>query len=179
MILAHYLGGKIRNMIRPNSAGPIGPVNPAASPSPSTRQRQAKGVGGRQTRSLPAISGGETTSLHYQLQLSHLDKKKRQFVQISLECYRLCLQTVSYCLQKGDRYLDEKNLRLLFQCADTCNNSISRLIRGSDLQAASGGLDDSIHERCAAICEEFSDDPQMVRLAELCRRCARLSRKLA
>jgi hypothetical protein len=122
------------------------------------------------------ISGGEIGSqaLGHILTRRKVGKKRQERIELSLKCYRVCLQTVSYCLQKGGRYVEDVDLRLLFECADACNTTVSMMMRGATLQADACGVQDRIRERCAEVCEQFSDDPQMARCARLCRHCASL-----
>jgi hypothetical protein len=122
------------------------------------------------------ISGGEIGSqaLGHVLARRKVGKKRQQSIELSLECYRVCLQTVSYCLQQGDRYVEEVDLRLLFDCADACNTAVSMMMRNESLQPDTCGINTEIRERCAEMCEQFADDPQMARCARLCRQCASL-----
>jgi hypothetical protein len=162
-------------MIQHNSILPAqsAPKRKRLTREPTVKQKNERAQNG-------TISGGEIGSqaLGHILARRKVGKTRRQYIELSLECYRACLQTVSYCLQKGGRYVEDVELRLLFECADACNTAVSIMMRGATLQPDVCGIQDRIRERCAEMCEQFDDDPQLARCARLCRRCASLSETL-
>jgi hypothetical protein len=137
---------------------------------PTVKQKNERAQNG-------TISAGETGSqaLGHVFTRRNVGKKRQQSIKISLDCYRVCLQTVRYCLEKGGRYVEEVNLGLLFECADACNTAVSMMMRGATVQADACGIQNRVRERCAEMCEQFSDDVQMARCARLCRQCASVS----
>ena len=58
-----------------------------------------------------------------------LSVEMRRCDELCLECYRTCLETVAYCLQKGGHYADAGHIRLLLDCADICQARSSFLSR--------------------------------------------------
>jgi hypothetical protein len=162
-------------MIQHNSIPPAqsAPKRKQLNTEPSVQKKNERAQNG-------TISGGEIGSqaLGHILARRDVGETRQQVIKLSLVCYRVCLQTVSYCLQKGGRYVAEIDLDLLFQCADACNTTVSMMMRGMTLPVEACGIQDRVRERCAEMCEQFGDDPQMVRCARLCRRCASLSDKV-
>jgi hypothetical protein len=37
-----------------------------------------------------------------------------------LECWRVCEETVSYCLHRGGRHVEAEHLKLMIDCAEIC-----------------------------------------------------------
>jgi hypothetical protein len=139
---------------------------------PTVKQKNERAQNG-------TISGGGNGSqaLGHILARRKVGTNRQEYIELSLECYRVCLQTVSYCLQKGGRYVEDVDLSLLFECADACNTAVSMMMRDTTLQVDACGIENQVRERCAEMCEQFSDDAQMARCARLCRQCASLSDK--
>jgi hypothetical protein len=96
-----------------------------------------------------------------------------------LDCYRVCTETVTYCLKKGGRHAEASHIALLNDCADICATSAEFMMRQSDLHARACQLCAEACTRCAQDCERFGDDAQMRRCAEICRRCAESCRQMS
>jgi hypothetical protein len=88
------------------------------------------------------------------------------------ECHRVCLETVTHCLQQGGAHAEASHIRLLLDCVQICQTSADFMSRGSELHAQTCGVCADICERCARDCERWGEDPQMKACAEVCRRCA-------
>lgn len=95
------------------------------------------------------------------------------------ECHRVCLETLTLCLEKGGRHAARDHIRLLMDCAQICATSADFMIRGSDLHALTCGICAEVCERCAEDCERMNDDSRMQRCADACRRCAESCREMA
>jgi hypothetical protein len=102
-----------------------------------------------------------------------------QCIRDCLDCHRVCLETVTYCLQQGGRHTEAAHIRLLLDCAEICQTSANFMIRGSDLHGRTCAVCAEVCRRCAEACEGFGDDRQMRRCAEACRRCAESCRQMA
>lgn len=87
-------------------------------------------------------------------------------------CHRICLETVTYCLQQGKKHAEAGHVRLLLDCAEICQTSANFMLRGSDLHGRTCAVCAEVCERCAQDCEEFGNDAPMRVCAETCRRCA-------
>lgn len=96
-----------------------------------------------------------------------------------LACHRVCLETVTHCLQMGGRHAEAAHIRLLLDCAEICQTSANFMLRGSDLHGRTCGVCAEVCTRCAEDCERFGDDAQMLACAETCRRCAALCHEMA
>ncbi len=108
-----------------------------------------------------------------------MSEDARQCIQACLDFYRICLESVAYCLQMGGRHAEPAHIRLLLDCADICQTSASFMLRGSDLHGRICAVCADVCERCAADCERFGDDARMRACAEACRRCAESCRRMA
>lgn len=96
-----------------------------------------------------------------------------------LDCYRVCRETVTYCLTQGGRHAEASHIALLNDCADICETSAEFMMRRSDLHARACQLCAEACARCAQDCERFGDDAQMRRCTEICRRCAESCRQMS
>jgi hypothetical protein len=99
----------------------------------------------------------------------------RQCIEASLDCHRVCLETVTYLSTSGKR-VESEDLRLLFNTAEVCQTS-ARLLRGRSPHAYAECAE--LCEHAARYCDAFGDDPRMRTCAEACRRCADACHALA
>lgn len=112
--------------------------------------------------------------------MQHMNSKKmRECADTCQECRVVCLETVSYCLEKGGKHAAAAHIRLLLDCAEICSASAGFLVRGSELHGRTCGVCADVCEACARSCEAMGDDAQMKRCAEVCRRCAQSCRSMA
>jgi hypothetical protein len=95
------------------------------------------------------------------------------------DCHRICLETITYCLQKGGKHAGADHIRLMMDCVQICATSADFMIRGSELHRLTCGACVEICTRCAEDCEQMADDARMKRCAEMCRRCADSCREMA
>lgn len=101
-------------------------------------------------------------------------------IQHCLECHRICLETVTYCLKLGGAQAEAEHINLLLDCAEICRTSADFMIRGSELHQLTCGICAEVCERCAADCEQMrTDDAHLKACAEVCRRCAKSCRQMA
>lgn len=103
----------------------------------------------------------------------------QQCIANCVECHRVCLETLSHCLQKGGRHAEAAHIRLLLDCAKICATSADFMIRGSTLHGRTCWVCAEVCEACAQDCEQMADDKTMRRCVETCRRCAESCRAMA
>jgi hypothetical protein len=96
-----------------------------------------------------------------------------------LDCYSICTETITHCLQMGGKHAEPSHIRLLMDCAQICQTSAGFMLRMSDLHHHTCQICAEICERCAVDCEGFGDDEMMVQCAEACRRCAQSCKEMA
>lgn len=108
-----------------------------------------------------------------------LSREMEQCIQNCLDCYRICLETISYCLEKGGKEAEPAHVRLLLDCVEICRTSAGFMIRRSDLHPETCAACAVVCEACAEACEAFRGDAQMTACAEVCRRCAESCRRMA
>ena len=111
--------------------------------------------------------------------MSHINFEMRSCIEECQSCHRVCLETVTHCLQKGGRHAESAHIRLLLDCVDICQTSASFMLRGSDLHPLTCSVCAEVCERCAQDCERLADDDMMKRCAEACHRCAQSCRRMA
>jgi hypothetical protein len=89
-----------------------------------------------------------------------------------VDCHRVCLETIQYCLRMGGEHAEEKHIRLLTDCAQICQISADFMIRGSELHHETCAACAEVCGRCADDCTALgADDEQMQECAERCVRC--------
>src|SRR5689334_14135614 len=92
---------------------------------------------------------------------SQLTEEMKNCISNCLSCAAVCLQTVTYCLQKGGPHAAADRIRLLEDCVQICKTSADFMLRGSPLHARTCGVCAEACERCATDCERMGDDPVM------------------
>ena len=108
-----------------------------------------------------------------------LSDEMKACIQNCLSCSAVCIQTVTYCLQKGGRHAALEHIRLLEDCVQICKTSADFMLRGSALHARTCGVCADVCDRCASECEKMGDDAVMKACADACRRCAESCRKMS
>ncbi|HAJ64136.1 MAG TPA: ferredoxin [Cyanobacteria bacterium UBA8543] len=117
----------------------------------------------------------------HQLTLNQVNQEMQQCIENCLDCHSICLNTVTYCLQKGGQHAEPAHIRLLQDCAEICQTSANYMLRGSTLHTRTCGVCAEVCERCAQECDSeallrsadrMGDDTQMKACADMCRRCA-------
>jgi len=88
------------------------------------------------------------------------------------DCNEFCLQTMTYCLEKGEKYSSKENISLLMDCSDICKMTESFLLRESIYTGDFLDLCVGICEDCKSSCEEFKNDKIMHECAKVCGDCA-------
>jgi hypothetical protein len=103
----------------------------------------------------------------------------QQCTQNCVACRTACLKTLAYCRKKGGKHAERDHLRLLQDCAESCQSSVSFMRRGSVFHAQTCGLCAEVCNRCAESCEQFPNDAQMKACAAACRRCGKSCQAMA
>jgi hypothetical protein len=93
-------------------------------------------------------------------------------IQQCLKCQRVCLETMTYCLDKGGAHAEPGHIRLLLDCAEICRTSADFMLRGSDLHSLTCEVCAEICSECADDCESFEGDPRLRDCERVCRACA-------
>lgn len=101
-----------------------------------------------------------------------MGQQNEECIQQCIGTYRLTLQSVGYCLDKGGEYSSTKMIQRLLDCAEICRTTMSYLIRSSDKHSTMCGSCAEICLQTAEDCERFSDDSSMKACAQQCRSCA-------
>lgn len=108
-----------------------------------------------------------------------LTGEMRKCIEECLDCYKICLETMTHCLTKGGKHAEAQHIRLLMDCANICNTSANFMLLGSEYHTRTCEICAEICEKCAEDCEEMADDQLMKQCAEACRNCAEACRHMA
>lgn len=98
-------------------------------------------------------------------------------IKACLNCHSTCLRTsMSYCLERGGRHVEQEHFRLMLNCAEMCQTSANFMLSDSPLQGKVCAVCAETCEACAKSCEQVGDMRECV---EECRRCAKSCRSMA
>jgi len=112
------------------------------------------------------------------LALHQISDEMQQCIQTCLDCHSICLNTITYCLQQGGNHSELKHIRLMLDCAESCETSANFMLRNSDLHVHFCEACAQVCDRCAEDCDRMADDIQMKACAEMCRHCAESCRRM-
>jgi hypothetical protein len=93
-------------------------------------------------------------------------------MQACMNCHKICLETMTYCMTKGGKYMETTLMGMLRDCAEMCMMCMNMVMSGSEFTTRTCMLCAEICEKCAQMCEMISDDPKMMECATICRDCA-------
>lgn len=99
-------------------------------------------------------------------------------IQSCLDCYRVCTETVAYCLQAGGKHAEANHIQVLLACAEICQTSANFLLLGTPLHTQTCAACAVVCAQCAESCEQMGNDALMNACAEVCRRCAESCRQM-
>lgn len=108
-----------------------------------------------------------------------LSAEMQQCINDCLDCHATCLETITYCTQKGGKHVEAAHLGLLRDCAEICQTGANLMCCGSNIHARICAICAEVCERCAKSCDQFGGDTQMKACAEACRRCAQCCGRMA
>jgi hypothetical protein len=90
-----------------------------------------------------------------------------------LECFTVCAETATHCLELGGQHAKAPHIRLLKDCSIICMTHADLMLGNSQFQDQLAAVCIEVCERCADDCEEIgSQDELMKRCADTCRHCA-------
>ncbi len=108
----------------------------------------------------------------YKRDLSHT------LAQECINCYNICSEAVSYCLEKEGDYSQHNFIQLLLDCMETCKTCAGFLLLGSSFKTRTCEDCAELCKMCAIECEKFIDDEQLLKVAACCRKCASMCQQL-
>lgn len=94
------------------------------------------------------------------------------------DCHKMCLETMTYCMSKGGRYMDMSMMSMMRDCSEMCMMCMSMIMGGSEFMGRTCMLCAEMCDRCAMACEMMSDDAKMMECAAACRKCAESCRAM-
>ncbi|TAE59157.1 MAG: four-helix bundle copper-binding protein [Nostocales cyanobacterium] len=89
-----------------------------------------------------------------------------------MECHKICLETMTYCMIKGGKHVDMGIIGILRDCSEICMMCMNMMMGGSEFTSRTCMLCAEMCERCASACETISNDKKMSECAASCRKCA-------
>jgi hypothetical protein len=114
------------------------------------------------------------------MQTSQMNKAMQECIQNCIQCHAICVQTVSYCLQKGGPHAEATHIQTLLDCTQTCEICSDLMLRNSPLRQKTCALCADACNRCAQSCERLgAGDAQMTTCVEVCRRCESSCKQMA
>lgn len=124
------------------------------------------------------VSGSQGSGNPGGMQMS---EDMRQCIEHCTDCHRICLETITHCLQIGGKHAEAKHIRLLADCTQICQTSADFMIRGSEFHGRTCGACAEICAACAEDCRKLAggNDQQMILCAEMCERCADSCRRMS
>ena len=96
-----------------------------------------------------------------------------------IECHRVCLSTISHCLEQGGEHAAPQHIGLLQDCAQICATSADFMIRSSTVHGSVCAACAEVCRACTEDCERMGDDPVMRECADVCRSCAESCQQMA
>jgi hypothetical protein len=126
-----------------------------------------------------ALAGRQPMGLFAGVAFAASANPMQQCIKNCTDCRAACLKTIAYCRKKGGKHAEAAHLRILQDCAESCQSSVSFMRRGSEFHARTCGLCAEVCDRCAETCEQFPNDAQMKACAAACRRSGKSCRAMA
>ena len=108
-----------------------------------------------------------------------MSEEMRRCIDECSNCHRVCLETVTYCLQKGGRHVEARHLGLLLDCAEVCQTSADFMLRGSPFHTVTCAACAELCRACEEACRAVEDDEQMAHCADVCGACAESCSRMA
>lgn len=102
-----------------------------------------------------------------------------QSIKTAFDCYKICLETKKYCLQKGGEHANPEHIQALADCIEACKMAAHFMIAGSPLHGKVCGVCAEACKACAESCEAMGDDEQIKKCAEICRKCEEECQKMS
>ncbi len=107
-----------------------------------------------------------------------MEERMKEPVNKVLNCYRVCLDTHTRCIQMGKPQAEPMHVSMLMDCIKVCALSADYMTRGSDNHKQACALCADICDSCASSCEKFSDD-FLKECARVCKDCSGTCREMA
>jgi hypothetical protein len=113
--------------------------------------------------------------------MSHtsMSPEMRACIQECISCHKICLETITHCVEMGGEHARPDHIRLMLDCAEICQTSANFMLRMSNFHTRTCGVCAEICERCAEDCARFTDDAMMQQCAQACRSCAQSCREMS
>jgi hypothetical protein len=104
---------------------------------------------------------------------------KDNYVAECMECHRLCMEAVSYCLRQGGDYAEENHIKLLLNCSQICMTAVDFMIRGCESLQQVCEITAYLCERTVVSCQRWAEtDAVLKQCMNQCSRCGEHNRKV-
>jgi hypothetical protein len=97
-------------------------------------------------------------------------------IKACLDCHSMCLRVATtFCLEKGGRHVEQKQLALMLNCTELCQTSANFMLSDSPLHGRVCLICAEACEACAKSCEQVGDMRECV---DECKTCAKSCRAM-
>ncbi|MFB2644718.1 four-helix bundle copper-binding protein [Raphidiopsis sp. BLCC-F218] len=100
-----------------------------------------------------------------------LTTEMQNCINATTECHKICLETMTYCMSQGGKYMSANLISAMRDCSEFCMICTNMLISGSLFAGKTCALCAEICDRCALACDNISTDKKMTVCASACRKC--------
>lgn len=107
-----------------------------------------------------------------------MSAEMQQCLAAVVESERMCMETMTYCLQQGGRMADESLIRALQDASDFCRLTTELLYRRSEWHGRASAMAAEVVGQTARRCTEFGDDAQLKTCSEACLRAASCAKRM-
>lgn len=111
--------------------------------------------------------------------MAQLSQSVQDCIDACRDCQIVCMETLTYCMEKGGKHAEPSHLGLMMDCAAICQVSANLMLRGSDFQMDMCQTCAEVCQRCADDCRRMGDDEKMKRCADICEKCSQTCRKMS
>lgn len=108
-----------------------------------------------------------------------LEREREECIQACLDCHLACIETVRYCLRVTGSHAGAAHIRMLLDCAELCQTTMTFMCSGSAFSTRLCLLCADVTERCAEVCGLVGNDSTLQACADACRQCAESCRRVA
>jgi len=99
----------------------------------------------------------------------------RKCIEACQKCHNVCLLFITHhCLEMGGKHVEPMHVRLMMDCANSCQTAVEFMLRESPFHDEVCRLCALVCDACAQSCEQKGDMDDCVKA---CRHCADLCRQ--
>jgi hypothetical protein len=93
--------------------------------------------------------------------MPHQTTQHKDSMEAARNCYEVCTETISHCLQQGGKHVEPEHLQLLIDCANMCKTCWEACLHEGPAAEHTMKACAEIANACADSCEQVGDDEHM------------------